>query len=904
MRNEKILIMLFLLIGMIVIKGQGEYPVGVYIRTTAAERPNTNYAEIEELGTDWVMEHADNATKGDLENFNVIGMNLDTEADVIMYYSGGYYSKWEAENDTITDLSMPRIKHGSGEADGEYWRSTSQTQVGDTLVYGPHYVQSRKYNLNPVTSEDIDYIVNFKMKMTGDNTTLDPVCRLSVKYTILKQISGNYISLDTTLTDLVLLAKNLSTSDSVISLDYKIPAVINGIKTRMTYPDIDLNKITTDYPSYGVEFIVEILDDTDREIYVDYIEVYDRTIWEAKFRENKNTTIQEIISYASRSEYSNWEGLKYWYAVDEPYSIDQYEPIRIVDSVLSANGFPRLITALYPGWSGKKNWEITTKRFLEITKPERLMLDYYPFYPNKTEAEGLESQRLTLQRQYDELDSQYKPYMNNFYFVAQAHGFWDDDGNPFRRIPTAKELSANVMLALAHGAKGMFFWNYFSYNNGTLPRCSGILDLNGDTTDLYDEIKDHLTPRLKGALGDKLLKLNYTGEYISYRKIEPNIDLKTNNNYFVDIFNEQSLTESYNYHVGLFENVNDADEKCFMVVNLLCDPLEYRKAYFSVETPNYPNIIIRNIGGSYQKTFIGGTTASFNNTIPPGEGYLYQVAPVIRYGGELITDETISTANDTLKGTLRIPTSIELTINKPYVIEKDIFIETEGKLTVGVGGELILDGGKVRGERWEDIFYINQNQTHPKLVWSINREYSNPIRYNIWRKKNTQSYEKIAVINDKNITEYTDTDTEIILGEEQANQTTASYYIQIEEITGRSWTPRKQTITATVSKVEGIPLEKQAEEINLEEMEFNISQNYPNPFNPTTSIKYTVPSNEYVTLKVYDILGNEVATLVNEQKESGNYTVNFDGDKLSSGLYIYKIQAGNFNKVRKMMLIK
>ena len=87
-------------------------------------------------------------------------------------------------------------------------------------------------------------------------------------------------------------------------------------------------------------------------------------------------------------------------------------------------------------------------------------------------------------------------------------------------------------------------------------------------------------------------------------------------------------------------------------------------------------------------------------------------------------------------------------------------------------------------------------------------------------------------------------------------------------------------------------------------MEFNISQNYPNPFNPTTSIKYTVPSNEYVTLKVYDILGNEVATLVNERKESGNYTVNFDGDKLSSGLYIYKLQAGKFSQVRKMMLLK
>ena len=85
---------------------------------------------------------------------------------------------------------------------------------------------------------------------------------------------------------------------------------------------------------------------------------------------------------------------------------------------------------------------------------------------------------------------------------------------------------------------------------------------------------------------------------------------------------------------------------------------------------------------------------------------------------------------------------------------------------------------------------------------------------------------------------------------------------------------------------------------------FELFQNYPNPFNPTTSIEYTVPSNEYVNLKVYDILGNEVAQLVNEKKDAGNYKVNFDGDKLTSGLYIYKIKAGKFSQVRKMMLLK
>jgi photosystem II stability/assembly factor-like uncharacterized protein len=85
---------------------------------------------------------------------------------------------------------------------------------------------------------------------------------------------------------------------------------------------------------------------------------------------------------------------------------------------------------------------------------------------------------------------------------------------------------------------------------------------------------------------------------------------------------------------------------------------------------------------------------------------------------------------------------------------------------------------------------------------------------------------------------------------------------------------------------------------------FYLSQNYPNPFNPSTSIDYSVPSNDYVNLKVYDILGNEVAILVNELKQPGNYKVNFNGSKLSSGVYFYKLQVGKYTQVRKMILLK
>jgi len=85
---------------------------------------------------------------------------------------------------------------------------------------------------------------------------------------------------------------------------------------------------------------------------------------------------------------------------------------------------------------------------------------------------------------------------------------------------------------------------------------------------------------------------------------------------------------------------------------------------------------------------------------------------------------------------------------------------------------------------------------------------------------------------------------------------------------------------------------------------FALEQNYPNPFNPSTMISYSIPQNSFVTLKVYDVLGNEVSTLVNETKEVGTYAVRFDASGLSNGIYLYTIKANNFTSTKKMILIK
>lgn len=91
---------------------------------------------------------------------------------------------------------------------------------------------------------------------------------------------------------------------------------------------------------------------------------------------------------------------------------------------------------------------------------------------------------------------------------------------------------------------------------------------------------------------------------------------------------------------------------------------------------------------------------------------------------------------------------------------------------------------------------------------------------------------------------------------------------------------------------------------NTVPVKFALEQNYPNPFNPSTSIKFSIPSAGHYELKVYDVLGKEVATLVNENYNPGNYTVNFNAAGLSSGMYIYRLSGSNVNMVKKMMLLK
>jgi Secretion system C-terminal sorting domain len=144
-------------------------------------------------------------------------------------------------------------------------------------------------------------------------------------------------------------------------------------------------------------------------------------------------------------------------------------------------------------------------------------------------------------------------------------------------------------------------------------------------------------------------------------------------------------------------------------------------------------------------------------------------------------------------------------------------------------------------------------------------------------------------------------ETETIETIEAKAEAEASFTFDVERNTPVS---RKDTIDFMITDGMGIMMTKSFIFSYTGPKEFKLEQNYPNPFNPTTSIQYQISSISEVTLKIFDILGSEVATLVNKEQQPGYYEVQFNGSSLASGMYVYRLSAGNFISTKKMMMLK
>ena len=193
---------------------------------------------------------------------------------------------------------------------------------------------------------------------------------------------------------------------------------------------------------------------------------------------------------------------------------------------------------------------------------------------------------------------------------------------------------------------------------------------------------------------------------------------------------------------------------------------------------------------------------------------------------------------------------------------------------------------------------IEDYNGNPKLIWDPNLE-SDVSKYKIYKKKDSINFVEIATVLGRNNCNYVDTEEDIIINTSIPNKIPIEYKVKAIDTQGKesNYSEEVETHIEVISQITSFP--EQSIIVNG-----HLSANYPNPFNPTTKIKYSIPKQSLVTLKVYDDLGKQVQTLVNEVKSIGNYEVNFNASNLASGVYFYRLQAGNFIQTKKMMLLK
>ena len=181
-------------------------------------------------------------------------------------------------------------------------------------------------------------------------------------------------------------------------------------------------------------------------------------------------------------------------------------------------------------------------------------------------------------------------------------------------------------------------------------------------------------------------------------------------------------------------------------------------------------------------------------------------------------------------------------------------------------------------------FNVRSNEENIVLSWSTATEINNA-GFNIEKSEDNQEFVKLGFIEGHGTTtqqqDYTFIDNNI-----QAN---TKYYYRLKQLDNDGSFKYSEVLEIEYL---GLPTN------------YSLFQNYPNPFNNSTIIKFSLPGEKLVTIKVYNALGEEVETLVNEMKSAGRYTINFDAASLSSGMYFYRLNAGDFVETKKMLLLK
>jgi photosystem II stability/assembly factor-like uncharacterized protein len=398
-------------------------------------------------------------------------------------------------------------------------------------------------------------------------------------------------------------------------------------------------------------------------------------------------------------------------------------------------------------------------------------------------------------------------------------------------------------------------------------------------TSLYENINDvyFLNSQLGWAAGSKILKTDNGGNTWSNQTIQ-NVggDYYITSVYFIDE-NTGFCTSRHNYLFYKTTNGGSTWKSATVPTSV---------ELYSVEFIDSNTGWIVGAQGTILKTTDGGTNWEIQNF---GQSYAL-------YGLHIIDSLNIwavgGTSNSDYGSYTLLTTNggdIWHKVENPNTqcLSNTYFIDANKGWAVGEQGAMMNYADNILIPQTPSNLLVTSLDDRIKLEWSDNS--TDEILFEIFRSDNySGNYRKIAEV-DSNIEEYIDSS--------MSKLAVFWYRIRARNSNGVSGFCQEDSAqTYVVSSIEGVDL--------TVPISYNLKQNYPNPFNPTTKISWQSPVSSRQILKVYDVLGNGVATLVNEEKEAGYHSIDFDASNLTSGVYFYQLRAGEFVSTKKMILLR
>ncbi len=901
-RFQKVLQILLTLLSLntLVVAQTSSFPLGVYCTNSSdtAYTNSNNYQQISNMGANYIIQIAEDYNRSVINqyaNLNLIASNyrdVPNSHHYIPWYTSGYYKKWKATGENQT-LPYSAGSNAYYEMKPANWATTdnstnivrSGTNISNKnkrMLHGPNTFQEMKYNM-AFDQTPITYTVRFHLKR-GDSaiesgvTENSDLCKISVTFTDNNTPNPSTNTIVSKILQVKDVATTFTSNNSTLDYAYSPQISVNYPNQPGLARPIDQISLDEIFVQFEIQWLGSY------ELFVDYVEVYDNLVWPDYI--NSQSVFQTNVTDYANTNYSTskYPSLKYWYSRDEPVAIESFAPFKIVNSLLTGNR--KAITAFFP-LNCFNNFDGSMfHNFRQLTDQDQIIFDFYPINRQVSNHQDI----FNIYCQFDiirDLCKNANTYYPGFYYATQG---FESLSEGFK-MPTTTELNAMVMLGLGYGSKGIFLYNYYSDGAQTV----GLVNTGYQPSELWNHIHDNIAPRLSGVLGTTLLSLSYLNSAKVCKVDNTNdpsksilIPASTSEYLTLELTN---TTQQASFDGCMFNNTNG--EKNFMLINSLTyNANSNNTVKVKITDPSYTNWKIQNYEGGSVFSCSNSISASINLDL--GAGYLYKAQPVVKNGGIIVSNETISSAT-TLTAPLTIGSGSTLTINSPYTANNQLIsiaVVTNGG--TDVWGNLVLGSqGSITNSNIETSLIASKDNNHPKLVWGVPNP-SSISSYKIYRKKETADFVEIATVTGVN--SYVDNNVNIAYLPE-ANETAAQYKIRLASNTSYS-------NTVTYSRVQGSGESKLVAEKKKEENKIFSSSNYPNPFNPTTTISYQIPSAEKVTLKIFDVLGKEIITLVDGYKEAGSYHAVFDASQLPSGVYIYRLEAGSFVESKKMILAK